>query len=66
MGRGEGTMMSEPTDTELFDFAEANPEAAMKKIHAYWANCGPGWREDFFNFRGAFKAAMEDSPDAGD
>lgn len=46
-------------DTERLDWAENNPEAAMREIIGWWSTCGPGCREVKFHFRNVIDSAME-------
>lgn len=46
-------------DTELLDWAENHPEAAMEAVMAMWIQCGPGSREEMFNFRMAVRRAYD-------
>lgn len=47
-------------DAARFDFAENNPEIVKQFIENYWRTCGPGYREEWFNFRAAIDAAIEE------
>jgi hypothetical protein len=49
-------------DSDLLDWAEAHPEAAMASLKMRWDVCGPGWRERFFGFRAAIEAAILAAP----
>jgi len=48
-------------DTELLDWAEKNPGLVIDNILGWWAACGLGAREDFFNFRKVIEEVMKKS-----
>lgn len=49
-------------DHALLEWAEANPEPAMKEIQSWWATAGAGFREVSFNFSGAIVSAKRKTP----
>lgn len=46
---------------DLMEWAETHPELAMQKIQSWWATCGPGFREEGFNFVGCIQEARKDA-----
>jgi len=56
---GEAERAALREDAERLDWAESHPESFMRQLDVFWANAGRGFREEYFNVRGAIDAARK-------